>query len=251
MLDVKMMKVPFRIRYFLSHLLISLCVASISLFLIFKIWYPAPLHTALGVGGLVVMMLAIDVILGPLLTLVLAKEGKKGLKFDLIIIGIVQLLALGYGLYSVDKGRPVAIAFDVNRFELVLKNNIKKDKHWQIIEQFADNQGNRIPAVAIRPAKDEIEYTERMKNELELNILTNANPELYETVAQNIEIIKKEMKPIQDLPKFNDKVLAEKIITQYPQADGFLPLYGSAKTKTVLIDSKNKVFVAVVDARPW
>lgn len=241
----------FRFKYFFGHLIISLAIALLSLYLVFYIWYPAPLDKAAGVGEIILIMLGIDVTLGPLLTLVLAKEGKKGLKFDLIVIAIVQLLALSYGLYSVDKGRPVAIAFDINRFELVLKNNIKTDEQWQIIKQFADNQGNRIPAVSIRPAKDDEEYAKRMKNELELGIMANANPELYETVAQNIEVIKKEMKPIQDLPKFNDQVLAEQIMAQYPQADGFLPLFSPADTKTVLIDSKNKVFVAVVDLRPW
>lgn len=241
----------FRFKYFFGHLVISFAIALLSLYLVFYVWYPAPLDKAAGVSGIILIMLSIDVMLGPLLTLVLAKEGKKGLKFDLIVIAIVQLLALSYGLYSVDKGRPVAIAFDINRFELVLKNNIKTDEHWQIIKQFADNQGNRIPAVSIRPAKDDEEYAKRMKNELELGIIANANPELYETVAQNIEIIKKEMKPIQDLPKFNDQVLAEQIMAQYPQADGFLPLFSPDETQTVLIDSKNKVFVAVVDARPW
>lgn len=246
-----MKKIPFRIKYFLSHLLISLLIASASLFLIFKVWYPAPLHTALGIGGLVVMMLAIDVILGPLLTLVLAKEGKKGLKMDLIVIGIVQLTALFYGLYSIDKGRPVAIAFDINRFELVQKHMIIGDNKKAIVKQYADSQGVRIPVVAVRPAKDENELAKRMKNELELGIMASADPELYETLDKNFEVIAHSSKPIQDLPKFNDKVLAEQIMAQYPQADGFLPLVANEKNISVLIDGKNKTFVAVVDARPW
>lgn len=241
----------FRLKYFFGHLVISLTIALLSLYLVFYIWYPAPLDKAAGVGEIILIMLGIDVTLGPLLTLVLAKEGKKGLKFDLIVIGIVQLLALSYGLYSVDRGRPVAIAFDVNRFELVLKNSIKNSEHQKIINQFAQSQGNNIPVVAIRPAKDDEEYAERMKNELELNIMANANPELYQTIEQNIEVIKPVMKPIADLSKFNDKVLAEQVMAQYPQADGFVPLFSPAKTVTVLIDSKNKTFVAVSEVRPW
>lgn len=246
-----MKKIPFRIKCFLSHLLISLLIAGISLFLIFQIWYPAPLHIALGVGELAVMMLAIDVILGPLLTLVLAKEGKKGLKTDLTVIGIVQLTALFYGLYSIDKGRPVAIAFDINRFELVQKHMIIGDDKKTLLKQYVESQDRSIPVVAVRPAKDENELAKRMRNELELGIMASANPELYETLDENFEVIIRSSKPMADLPKFNDKALAEQIMMQYPQADGFLPLFGSANTKTVLIDSKNKVFVAVVDARPW
>lgn len=246
-----MKKIPFRIKYFLSHLLISLLIAGASLFMIFGVWYPSPLHTALGIGGLVVMMLAIDVILGPLLTLVLAKEGKKGLKTDLIVIGVVQLTALFYGLYSIDKGRPVAIAFDINRFELVQKHMIIGDDKKALLKQYIENQDRAIPVVAVRPAENENELAKRMENELELGIMASADPELYEALDKNFEIIARSSKPIADLPKFNDKALAEQIIIKYPQADGFLPLVASEKNITALIDSKNKAFVAVVDTRPW
>lgn len=246
-----MKTVPFRIKYFLSHLLISLLIAGASLFLIFKIWYPAPLHIALGIGGLVVMMLAIDVILGPLLTLVLAKKGKKGLKMDLIVIGVVQLSALLYGLYSIDKGRPVAIAFDVNRFELVQKHMIVGDDKKAIIKQYADSQGVRIPVVAVRPAQNDEELQQRIKNELELGIVSSANPELYETLDKNFERITQSVKPMAELANFNNKALADEVMVQYPQADGFVPLVASSKNITALVDTKNKVLVAVVETRPW
>lgn len=245
-----MKAIPFRAKYFLSHLLISLTVAALSLFLIFGLWYPAPLHKALGVSELVIMILTIDVVLGPLLTLILAKEGKKGLKTDLILIGTVQLAALFYGLYTVDKGRPVAIAFDINRFEAVAKHTIKGDHNKQIIQQFADNQDTAIPAVAIRPAKDEQEYITRMENEMEKNILSSSNPELYQTLAESMDIIKQTMKPIDQLPKLNANA-ASQIMTQYPTADGYLPLAGSAKTMTVLLDTKNNTIVGIVEANPW
>lgn len=241
----------FRLKYFFGHLVISLAIALLSLYLVFYIWYPAPIDKAAGVGEIILIMLGIDVTLGPLLTLFLAKEGKKGLKFDLIVVGLVQLLALGYGLYSVDRGRPIAIAFDINRFELVLKNYVKTDEHKKMIKQFAENQGNHIPIVTVRPAKDEAEYAERMKNELELNIMANANPELYETVEQNIDVIKQVMRPVTDLAKLNGQEKVDELLKQYPQADGFVPLYSDVHMMAVLIDSKNKTVVAIVEANPW
>lgn len=240
----------FRIKCFLIHLLISILIAIISLFLIFYGWYPNPLHTALEVGQVVWLMLGIDVVLGPLLTLMIAKQAKKNLKIDLAIIGMVQMIALVYGLYSIDKGRPVVIAFDVNRFELVQKHMVK-DNHQTIIKQYAKEQGKNIPVVSIRPAKDEKELVERMHQELEQNITVSANATLYEPLTKNMDIISKEMKPISELSKFNNKDNVTSVLTQYPQADGFLPIISSGKNLTVLIDSKNKVFVSVVDLRPW
>lgn len=56
-----------RIRFFVSHLLISLIIALITIGLVFLIWYPYPLAKAVGVTHIFLMMLAIDVIVGPIL----------------------------------------------------------------------------------------------------------------------------------------------------------------------------------------
>lgn len=246
------MKISFRIKYFLSHLLISSLIAGASWFLIFKIWYPDPFHMALGIGGLVMMMLAIDVVLGPLLTLVLAKEGKKGLKLDLIVIGFVQLSALLYGLYSIDKGRPIVIAFDVNRFEIVSNHSIKNGEAKAVIRRYADAQNRNIPIVAVRPAKDEVEFSQRMTQELELGISSATNVELYQDIQQYFDIIQKESKPISELSKFNkDSVKLKQVLADYPQADRFGVVVGSNKNIAMLIDSKNKQVIQVVDLRPW
>lgn len=242
---------PFRFKCFLSHLLISLLIAGATLFLIFQIWYPSPLHTALGVGQVVWLMLGIDVVLGPLLTLVIAKQGKKSLKMDLAVIGLVQLVALAYGLYSIDKGRPVAIAFDVNRFELVQKYMVRGADNHTVIKDYQNAQNQNIPIISVRPAQSSEELEERITAELQMGVSSSANPELYEPLEKNMEIIIESMKPIADLAKFNDEALAKQIIIKYPQADGFLPLVASEKNITALIDSKNKAFVAVVDTRPW
>lgn len=243
--------IPFRIKYFLSHFIISLIIAGLSLFLIFYIWYPNPLHKALGVGQLVWLMLGIDVILGPILTLIIAKQGKKSLKVDLAFIGLIQIIALLYGLYSIDKGRPVAIAFDVNRFELVQKHMIQGNDNQKILNEYQQIQSTHIPVVSVRPAKDDKELEQRIKEELEMNRSSSANPQLYEPLEKNMNIVLQEMKPISDLFKFNDKKNVDEILVDYPQADGFLLLVASEKNITVLIDSKNNVFVAVVDLRPW
>ena len=52
------------------------------------------------------MLLAIDVIVGPLLSLLVYKEGKKTLKMDLSIIVLVQILAMSYGVYVIAQSRP-------------------------------------------------------------------------------------------------------------------------------------------------
>lgn len=245
--------IRFRLRYFLGHLLISVVIASLSLYLIYGIWYPAPFDVAIGVGRIILIMLAMDVTLGPLLTLILAKEGKKGLKFDLVVIAIVQLSALFYGLYSVEKGRPVWVAFDHSRFELVQRFMIDREKDKDVETPPAyQKEGFGSPSwVSVRPAKDEREQNDWAFYELETGTSPAMRPTLYAPLSENMDRVIKEKLPLSDLHKFNDKNLVELILVEYPNADGFLPMRASEVDMAVLVDSKDKGFIKVVDLRPW
>jgi len=58
--------------------------------LVFLVWYLIPLASAEGVTTIFLMLLAIHVILGLLLSLQVYKEGKK-LRIDLSIIVLIQV----------------------------------------------------------------------------------------------------------------------------------------------------------------
>ena len=108
-----------RVKAALSHLLISVIVFSIFLLLVFFIWYVYPFNITEGVGDIVYLMAGVDIVLGPLLTLVVFKVGKKGLKFDLSLIAIVQIGALVYGGHVIYSERPAWVVFAKDRFEVV------------------------------------------------------------------------------------------------------------------------------------
>lgn len=127
---------PKRLKFFLTHLSISTLVVCIAMSVVFFIWYPAPLAKAVGVTHIFLMMLAIDVIVGPILGFLIYKEGKKSLKFDLAVIILIQLSAFIYGFYSIAQGRPVYIAYVVDRFELVRKNDLVVNKNDKILPQY-------------------------------------------------------------------------------------------------------------------
>ena len=113
-IEVSKMAKTKRKKFFLSHLIISISLALLVIGLVFFIWYPSPLATAVGVTHIFLMMLAIDVIVGPLLGLLVYREGKKTLKFDLGVIIVLQISALCYDLYSIEQGRPAWITYNVD-----------------------------------------------------------------------------------------------------------------------------------------
>lgn len=119
-------RLRFAARYSTRHLLISTAVALLAAMLVFLLWYPAPTARLLNVGNIYLLMLAVDVVCGPVLTLVLASPAKprRELIQDLCIVALLQLVALAYGLYTLEKGRPVAYVFEQDRLVLVTKNEL-------------------------------------------------------------------------------------------------------------------------------
>lgn len=110
-----------RLKAFATHLLISLTLAAALAALVLLVWYPWPYSVLAGGRSLFWLVVSVDVILGPALTLVVFNVAKPRAELvrDLACIGAVQLAALGYGLHTVYEVRPVAFVFEVDRFRLV------------------------------------------------------------------------------------------------------------------------------------
>ncbi|HWT14265.1 MAG TPA: type IV pilin accessory protein, partial [Patescibacteria group bacterium] len=83
-------------------------VLGLAVFALFRfLWYPDALFTLAGAGKLLLLVVGIDVVLGPLLTLIVFHPAKKSLIWDLAIIVAVQFGALGYGVWVMAQSRPV------------------------------------------------------------------------------------------------------------------------------------------------
>lgn len=90
-----------------THLLLSLLIIGMIATFAFSLWYPQGLWRIASLDRLLVVMLTIDVIAGPLLTAIIYRPGKPGLKFDLGVIALLQLAFLGYGLHTLWQARPI------------------------------------------------------------------------------------------------------------------------------------------------
>src|SRR5262245_41345132 len=88
-----------RVRPAVMHLLASALLAGLGAFLLVRLWYPYPLSTLAGGLELLAILFSVDVVLGPLLTFVVATPGKRlrVLAKDMAVIVSMQMLALGYG----------------------------------------------------------------------------------------------------------------------------------------------------------
>lgn len=110
------------------HLLISAAIAAAVLTLMLLVWYPPPLFEAAGGNDLALILIGVDVVIGPLLTLIIFKPGKWGLKFDLVAIAVFQIAALLYGSHIIYLARPAFVVFVKDRFEVVSAVELKPER---------------------------------------------------------------------------------------------------------------------------
>ncbi|MEH6451129.1 MAG: hypothetical protein V7765_20865 [Oleispira sp.] len=105
-----------RYQAFASHLLLSLIIFSGILICITQYWYPGILFDTANGWKAIGLIISIDLILGPILTLIVFNPNKSSLKFDLSIIAVIQVAALIYGSWTIHVSRPIALAFINNSF---------------------------------------------------------------------------------------------------------------------------------------
>jgi hypothetical protein len=100
------------------HLLFSVAIVAAVLALMLSLWYPGPLFEAAGGNDLLFILVGVNVVIGPLITLLIFRSGKRGLKFDLAVIGVLQIGALVYSMHAVYLARPVFIVFVTGQFQV-------------------------------------------------------------------------------------------------------------------------------------
>lgn len=246
-----MKKLPFRLQAFATHLLLSLMIAAISVLLVFWLWHPAPLAKAVGVTEIFLMMLAIDAVLGPLLTLAVAKPGKASLKFDLTVIIALQLAALFYGLHSIAINRPVFLAFDTLRVEVIQAGDVPNESIQNAAAPFNHLSWRGPVWVAVKPPADDAERNHRLFAELQEGISPAMQPDLYADIETQMPNMLTAAAHLSQLSQYNPPAHVEAVLARYPDADKWLPVKAYTQDMVLLLDSQTGQRLDIVDLRPW
>ena len=242
----------FRLKAAGIHLLISALVALIGIGLVFWVWHPDPLQKAVGVTHIFLMMLGIDVVLGPLLTLLVASsKEKKTLKFDLSVIAAVQLAAYLYGMHSIAVSRPVYIAFDKLRFEVVQADSVVRATDKTILPEYQSNPLFAPQWVSVRPYKDAAEQSRRTMLELQEGVSPSMMADLYQPLNDGWGGMLERKHGLDELKQYNPAEQVARELAAYPQADSYLPMKAPSVDMAVLLDSRQKQVLGIVDLRPW
>ncbi|MGB4246650.1 MAG: hypothetical protein WBJ75_02930, partial [Pseudohongiellaceae bacterium] len=110
-----------RYSAFTFHFLLSIFFFTVMVSVLLFFWYPSPYFSASGGWQGLRLVAAVDIVLGPLLTLIVFNplKSRRELIADLGAIVILQFAALLWGIMAVYQQRPVAVVFMDNSFYTV------------------------------------------------------------------------------------------------------------------------------------
>jgi len=240
-----------RLKAFVIHLILSVVIITLFLLVVSQIWFPGPLFELENVWQGLQILIPVDAVLGPLLTLILFVPGKKGLKLDLTVIAIFQIGALVYGGLLIYKQRPVAYAFVVDRFEVVLAS---EDYFADIPMERFINEGDNFPLITyVKPPQSDKERSHFLINGINIKKIADR----HYPIRPNMNDIIKHSLDIKTLENSNEKtkdILSKfKEKKQSSKADLiFLPLQASTyKSIIVAIDSGTGEIKQYIPIDPW
>jgi hypothetical protein len=234
------------------HLSLSLVIAAIAGLLVFGIWYPYPYREISGGRDLFFLVVAVDVILGPLITLAVFNRAKPWfeLRRDLAVVAVLQLGALAYGLWTVSVARPVHLVFDYDRFLVVHAIDVPPELLSQTSPDIVALPLTGPTLLSLRAFKDSNEKIEATMAALR-GVSLASRPDLWQPYSKAVPDVLKASHPVIVLKaRFPtraadiDAALAKDQLD--PQTLAWLPMVGRNAYWTVFIDSTTAEVVATM-----
>lgn len=245
------MKKASRLRAGLIHLSGSVCVAILFGLLVFCVWYPAPLASIVGAIGIVAMLLGIDVVLGPLLTLLVYKPEKKGLMLDLGLIVILQICAFAYGAWCISVARPAWIVFTGYRFDLIQANDIDKRFLSGTKEEYKNPPLTGPKWVAAHVPSDLRQRNQLIMESVGGGVDMPQRPDLYASLEADSARLSANAQPISKLSEMHGAEVMRSLQARWPKANGYFPLKARSGYGTVLVDRERAQIVSVIELKPF
>ncbi len=238
------------------HLLLSIFVAATALIIMIAFMYPWKFFNASGGRDLLFILVTVDVIIGPLLTFVVYKHGKKSLRFDLTVIVLLQFIALVYGLFVILSARPIFMTLVNERFHLVQANEITDEALAKArYPQFSSRSWTGpLMAVTMMPTDPQEQQAVLM------NAIAGADmdkfPAYYHPYDENRQLALDKARALGQLlaekPASGDRIddLLDRLggtVDDYV----FLPVVTKRTSLTAVLNASTGEFLEILDIDPW
>ena len=239
----------FLIHFCLSFLIVSTCVA-----VVFVAWYPGFYFHVFDATGVLKILVAVDLVLGPLLTLLLFKPGKPGLVFDLCVIAALQLGALVYGMHVTYTQRPYFTVFAVDRFEVLTASDVDTAK---VAPEILEARTWKEPALVVAVLPEDPRELHRLMQEtlFEGKPDIQKRPEYWQAFDAAATNVVDKARPVSWLLSVETGSEAEiEALLEAHEGEGklvYIPIMGKQRVFSLVLDSATNEAVSLLELDPW
>ena len=234
-----------RLRAAGVHLIISALLGGIVGIVVLGLWFPYPYREVSGGRELLTLLVSVDVVLGPLITMLVfdRRKPRRSLFRDLTFVAVVQLAALAYGVWSAYQARPVHLVFDGDRFVVVHAAEVATDRLMSAPTTLKELPLSGPTPVALRPFASPAERSEALLLEVQ-GLPLVARPEFWsEYPPAKQQVLDAAGKVAALRSRFPsqvseiDRILSERNLE--PNTALYLPMVARRSFLTVILDPRN------------
>ncbi|KRE88502.1 hypothetical protein ASG87_07860 [Frateuria sp. Soil773] len=240
-----------------THLAISLVLALLVGGLLYLLWFPPPYFVAAGASTLIMLLMGVDVGIGPLLTLLVFNPAKPRhlLRLDLLVIGVLQLAAFCYGAYVICQARPVFIVGAVDRLVVVAADQLTDtDLAKGSLPEFRRRSWSGPQLVGALPPQGGI------ASDMAMQAFTGGKdidqlPAFYVPYGQVADQLMKRAKPLSQLRTTKQqREQLDELQARTPAKDrplSYLPIERGDNDYTAIMSPVTKRPLAILPIDPW
>lgn len=223
------------------HLAISAVIALAVISTMLVLWYPGTYFSAMGGKLLVALIVGVDVIIGPIITLIIFDTRKKELVFDLAVVAALQLAALIYGTHTMYIARPVFTVFTGQQFVVVVAAEIDpKEQAKARFEEFRSFSLTGPRLVATEPPTKREDISDLLFAKI-FGLGIQNLPKFYVPYVDKRDQILKASLPLSALSlQGKDKETLENYLRRFGHKKEYL--------RYLPVTAKDTVFTAIIDS---
>jgi len=245
-----------RVQAAALHLAIGAVVALLAYAGVRLGWYPGALFEATSSAKPMALVAAVLILAGPLATFAVYVPGKRGLLFDLVVIGLLQVAALAFGLWTLFDARPVYVVFVKDRFELVRNGDFPASE----VARAGTSPYLTLPVTGpvfagAKLPRERVEL-ERIMFLAPTGLDLHHMPQHYvpyDAVRADVKSRAERLEKLRLLnPAERDRIEALPRENGVPgESLGFLPMRAGERDLAVLVDRRNGEVIGITSFKPW
>ncbi|MGI9272039.1 MAG: hypothetical protein ACR2QT_09710 [Woeseiaceae bacterium] len=219
------------------------------------LWFPSGYFGISGVAKLFLVLVGVNFVVGPVLSTILFKPGKWGLKFDLVVVACVEVAILMWGLAEIHERRPAFAVFAVDRFEAVTQSEVDPS---QLAASGLDSSTGFAPRLVYAELPTDIDVMNQLIDDTVFlgKKDIDRRPEFWKPYATGMRVIKAAVVPVTDLllPQ-DDRATAIQSWLERNDAQAkdytYLPIQGWSADGIVILHADIGYPVTVLAIDPW